>query len=138
MGDRPRYSSLRKGGAGRDRGNISRRLLSVGLATFLFILAAVVHLTHTCTPHRALLPWPPGASLGGERHAGMQQDPVEGLCLACLFLHALNATQIAFLNLDLSWLSNHQKIFPCLLNFRARDAACLCLIRAPPSSPSPG
>lgn len=139
MVDRPSFSSPSKRVAGRRRKNGALWFLRLGLATLLFFLTAVVHLTHTCTSHQPLPFGPPSPSLGsGERQPGLQQDPVEEPCLACLFLHSLNAAKIASLHLDLSWLRNLQQVSPDHPSLCTRDSACRCFIRAPPCSAFPG
>jgi hypothetical protein len=138
MGKRFRFSSQRKRGRTWSREGTPGRLLLLGLATLLLFLSAVVHVTHTCSSHRLLPPGPLAQGLTGNgRSADVRQDPADSPCLACLFLHALSATQISLLNFDLSGLSTFQYVPPHQPSLLARDAACLYPIRAPPQSAFP-
>lgn len=135
MVDRFRFSSGRGPELSRGRTGRSGRFFALGLAILLFLLSAVVHVTHTCAPYRPAPPDPPaqGITTDGQPAAGHQESD-DSPCLACLLLHALNATQIALLNFDLSKLSDFQHISPLPSPLLTRDEACLCLIRAPPRS----
>lgn len=138
MVDHFRFSSGRGIERFWSRKGRSGRFFALGLALLLFLLSAVVHVTHTCAPYRLAPPDPPAQGISRDaRPAAGHQDPDDSPCLACLLLHALNATQIALLNFDLSKLSDFQHISPLPSPLLTRDEACLCLIRAPPRSALP-
>lgn len=126
-------ATLPKGRRGADRKGLPSRIGSLYLAALLFVMTACVELFHTCTPQWLfnLDPLNPSVSGSGcftDRREVQAASP----CLACLLLHALNATKLAILTFALTWL-----IF--LHNFMARqrpsfkaDKTGPWLIRAPP------
>jgi len=120
----------------RRRGNRKNLLCRIGsfyLAVVLFVLTACVELLHTCTP-QWLFPFTllnPVAS-GSGCLAKQREAQGASACLACLLLHALNATKAAILSLALSWLIFLHNVVVRQRSSRNAAAAMGFLTRAPP------
>lgn len=111
------------------------RLASFYLAALLLFLTVCVDLLHTCTPPWLFAHEPLSPSInGGGSFTDLRQTPAGSPCLACFFLHALNATKITLLAFALSWLIFLQKAFPHWHPSSFTNAACPCPIRAPPAN----
>lgn len=115
--------------------DVRRQFLGLLLSTFILLLTSVMPLCHTCHLHCA---WHAGRAVSGvlhisRNHAGGEQADTDGPCLACMFLNAINATQVPPLFFLLSGLTKLFSLpFPRAEVFRAEHVFSAFSPRAPP------
>jgi hypothetical protein len=119
------------------RNKAALRSLSLGIATYIFIVISLVHLTHTCN-----LGLPTNLNkVEFVSPGGNSDDPktpeADGPCLACMFLSYLKATAFAALIFTLCIVLLAQRLSPTIPSYFILFSLSRH-IRGPPALFSPG